>query len=59
MDALGAAFAEGLAAYLVYGQTSAVDATDTGFSLNMAVAFSAGILWVSVGVCLILRYKWC
>ncbi|KAG8684445.1 hypothetical protein FRC11_012098, partial [Ceratobasidium sp. 423] len=44
MDALGGLFAAGLAAYLVYYHTS-VDASDTGFSLNMAVAFSGGILW--------------
>ncbi|KAK7058408.1 hypothetical protein VNI00_002042 [Paramarasmius palmivorus] len=42
-DLLGALFASSLAAYLVYsrGQT----ASNTGFSLNMAVGFSAHILW--------------
>ncbi|KAF8744087.1 P-loop containing nucleoside triphosphate hydrolase protein, partial [Rhizoctonia solani] len=44
MDALGGLFAAGLASYLVYYRTS-VDASDTGFSLNMAVAFSGGIIW--------------
>ncbi|KAG9103574.1 hypothetical protein FRC06_009826 [Ceratobasidium sp. 370] len=44
MDALGGTFAAGLAAYLVYARTS-VNASDTGFSLTMAVAFSGGILW--------------
>ncbi|KAG9098020.1 hypothetical protein FS749_004906 [Ceratobasidium sp. UAMH 11750] len=44
MDTLGGAFAAGLAAYLVYARTSA-NASDTGFSLTMAVAFSGGILW--------------
>ncbi|ELU44869.1 ATP-binding cassette transporter [Rhizoctonia solani AG-1 IA] len=46
MDALGGLFAAGLASYLVYYRTS-VNASDTGFSLNMAVAFSGGIIWVS------------
>jgi hypothetical protein len=46
MDALGGLFAAGLASYLVFYRTS-VDASDTGFSLNMAVAFSGGIIWVS------------
>ncbi|CAE6479744.1 unnamed protein product [Rhizoctonia solani] len=44
MDALGGLFAAGLASYLVYYRTS-VNASDTGFSLNMAVAFSGGIIW--------------
>ncbi|CAE6498063.1 unnamed protein product, partial [Rhizoctonia solani] len=44
MDVLGGLFAAGLAAYMVYYQSS-VDASDTGFSLNMAVAFSGGIIW--------------
>ncbi|KAF8610641.1 hypothetical protein BDV93DRAFT_484022 [Ceratobasidium sp. AG-I] len=44
MDILGGAFAATLAAYLLYVRTS-MDASDTGFSLNMAVAFSGGILW--------------
>ena len=46
MDALGGLFAAGLASYLVYYHTSA-DASDTGFSLNMAVTFSGIIIWVS------------
>ncbi|KAF8593428.1 hypothetical protein BDV93DRAFT_235990 [Ceratobasidium sp. AG-I] len=44
MDALGGAFAAGLAAYLAYANTAS-DASDTGFSLSMAVSFSGGILW--------------
>ncbi|QRW27528.1 ABC transporter transmembrane region [Rhizoctonia solani] len=43
-DALGGLFASALATYLVYYQVS-VDASDTGFSLSMAVAFSGGIIW--------------
>ncbi|CCO37550.1 ATP-binding cassette transporter abc4 Short=ABC transporter abc4 [Rhizoctonia solani AG-1 IB] len=46
MDALGGLFASGLAAYMVYYRAS-VDASDTGFLLNMAVGFSSGIIWVS------------
>jgi hypothetical protein len=45
MDAIGALFASGLAAYLVYGPRIA-SANKVGFSLNMAVAFSAMILWL-------------
>jgi hypothetical protein len=56
MDALGAAFVGGLAVYLVYGQTTMVDASDTGL-LNRAVAFSAGILWVSVDTFFALGYN--
>ncbi|CEL51759.1 ATP-dependent bile acid permease OS=Saccharomyces cerevisiae (strain ATCC 204508 / S288c) GN=YBT1 PE=1 SV=2 [Rhizoctonia solani AG-1 IB] len=44
MDALGGLFASGLAAYMVYYRAS-VDASDTGFLLNMAVGFSSGIIW--------------
>ncbi|QRW14592.1 ABC transporter transmembrane region [Ceratobasidium sp. AG-Ba] len=44
MDALGGAFAAGLAAYMVYVRAKS-DASDTGFSLTMAVAFSGGIIW--------------
>ncbi|KAG8702087.1 hypothetical protein FRC09_004964 [Ceratobasidium sp. 395] len=44
MDALGGAFAAGLAAYIVYARPS-VDASDTGFSLSMAIAFSGNVLW--------------
>ncbi|KAH9940070.1 uncharacterized protein BXZ73DRAFT_99070 [Epithele typhae] len=43
VEALGALFAAGLALYLVYG--TRVRAANTGFSLNMAVAFSNMILW--------------
>ena len=46
MDTLGGVFSAALAAYLVYVRT-AVDASNAGFSLNMAVAFSGCILWVS------------
>ncbi|KAL0569651.1 hypothetical protein V5O48_012313 [Marasmius crinis-equi] len=42
-DELGGLFASGLAAYLVYGR--AQSASKTGFSLNMAVAFSINIFW--------------
>ncbi|KAG9114446.1 hypothetical protein FRC07_007648, partial [Ceratobasidium sp. 392] len=45
MDTLGAIFSGSLAAYLLYRQTSVQDASNTGFSLNMAIAFSGGILW--------------
>ena len=48
METLGGVFSAALAAYLVYVRTS-VDASNTGFSLNMAVAFSSNILWVSLG----------
>ncbi|QRV86003.1 ABC transporter transmembrane region [Ceratobasidium sp. AG-Ba] len=44
MDTLGGAFAAGLAAYMVYGRPS-VDASDTGFSLSSAIAFSGNVLW--------------
>ncbi|PCH33304.1 hypothetical protein WOLCODRAFT_135046 [Wolfiporia cocos MD-104 SS10] len=43
IDALGALFSSGLAAYLIYG--GAFNASNTGFSLNMAVGFSGMILW--------------
>ncbi|KAI5886386.1 P-loop containing nucleoside triphosphate hydrolase protein [Schizophyllum commune H4-8] len=48
MDALGAAFSTLLAIYLVYfTDTSAIGASSTGFSHNMAVGFSGMILfWV-------------
>lgn len=45
MDTLGGLFAGGLAAYLVFYKS--INASDTGFSLNMAVGFSSGILSVS------------
>ncbi|CCM03907.1 uncharacterized protein FIBRA_06058 [Fibroporia radiculosa] len=43
IDVLGAMFSTSLAAYLVYGGSSA---SDTGFTLNMAVGFSNLILHV-------------
>lgn len=46
IDFFGAVFAAGLAWYLVYGkERQSQTASDTGFSLNMAVAFSSMILW--------------
>lgn len=39
IDAAGAIFSTGLAAYLVYG--SSFDASNTGFSLNMAGMYDA------------------
>ncbi|EJD51854.1 hypothetical protein AURDEDRAFT_82731 [Auricularia subglabra TFB-10046 SS5] len=44
VNALGGLFAAGLAAYLVYGPKT-TDASRTGFSLVMAVAFSSTIWW--------------
>ncbi|KAF8722474.1 P-loop containing nucleoside triphosphate hydrolase protein, partial [Rhizoctonia solani] len=44
MEALGALFSAGLAAWLVYGRNN-TDASDAGFSLNTAIALSGGILW--------------
>ncbi|KII86823.1 hypothetical protein PLICRDRAFT_700101 [Plicaturopsis crispa FD-325 SS-3] len=44
VDALGGLFAASLAAYLVYGP-KAVSASNTGFSLTMAIGFSSIILW--------------
>jgi hypothetical protein len=38
-------FTAGLAAYLVYGRNVATGASNTGFSLNMAIGFSSLILW--------------
>ncbi|KAI0932658.1 hypothetical protein AcW1_000283 [Taiwanofungus camphoratus] len=43
IETFGAVFSSGLAAYLVYG--GALNASNTGFSLNMAVGFSGMILW--------------
>ncbi|OCH90238.1 hypothetical protein OBBRIDRAFT_812797 [Obba rivulosa] len=43
LDALGGLFAASLAAYLVYGRN--MRASNTGFSLAMAVDFSGMILW--------------
>ncbi|QRW00095.1 ABC transporter transmembrane region [Ceratobasidium sp. AG-Ba] len=45
MDMLGALFAGCLATDLVHGRSSTTDLSDTGFSLNMAIALSGGILW--------------
>ncbi|KII93466.1 hypothetical protein PLICRDRAFT_35686 [Plicaturopsis crispa FD-325 SS-3] len=44
VDALGGLFAASLAAYLVYGP-KLVSASNTGFSLTMAIGFSSLILW--------------
>ncbi|KAF8594046.1 hypothetical protein BDV93DRAFT_529547 [Ceratobasidium sp. AG-I] len=44
MHTLGATFSASLAGYLVFARRS-VDASDTGFSLTMAVSFSGNILW--------------
>jgi len=43
IDTLGAAFTAALAGYLVYAKSAT--ASNTGFSLNMAVGFSGMILW--------------
>ncbi|KAF9807084.1 hypothetical protein IEO21_08395 [Rhodonia placenta] len=43
IDVLSSLFSSGLAAYLVYG--GRFNASNTGFSLNMAVGFSGMILW--------------
>ncbi|KZT67587.1 P-loop containing nucleoside triphosphate hydrolase protein [Daedalea quercina L-15889] len=43
IDATGALFSTALAVYLVYG--GSFSASNTGFSLNMAVGFSGMILW--------------
>ncbi|PCH35585.1 hypothetical protein WOLCODRAFT_107550 [Wolfiporia cocos MD-104 SS10] len=43
IEALAAVFCAALATYLVYG--TSVSASNTGFSLNMAVSFSGMILW--------------
>lgn len=45
VDGLGALFTAGLAAFLVYGGKALPQASNTGFSLNMAVGFSSMILW--------------
>lgn len=44
MDILGSLFTSALGAYLVYGSRPE-NASNIGFSLNMAVAFSSMILW--------------
>ncbi|KAG1757959.1 hypothetical protein EDB19DRAFT_1936472 [Suillus lakei] len=44
IDIIGGGFSAGLAAYLVYGR-GAHEASNIGFSLNMAVGFSSMILW--------------
>ncbi|KAH9829684.1 uncharacterized protein C8Q71DRAFT_887948 [Rhodofomes roseus] len=43
ITALGSVYSAALAAYLVYGKS--ITASNTGFSLNMAVGFSSMILW--------------
>ncbi|KAH9907116.1 ABC transporter type 1, transmembrane domain-containing protein [Fomitopsis serialis] len=43
ITSLGSFFSAALAAYLVYGKANT--ASNTGFSLNMAVGFSSMILW--------------
>ena len=43
IDVVGAVFTAALATYLVYGRP--VGASNTGFSLNMAVEFCTMILW--------------
>lgn len=45
IDTLGAIFTACLAAYLVYGGSTPKSASDTGFSLNMAVGFAYTLLW--------------
>lgn len=45
VEVLGALFSSGLAAYLVYGGQTLPQASNTGFSLNMAVGFSSLIIW--------------
>lgn len=45
VDGLGALFTAGLGAFLVYGGKALPQASNTGFSLNMAVGFSSMILW--------------
>jgi hypothetical protein len=45
-DAIGSVFSSSVAAYLVYGN-GVRTASDAGFSLTMAVAFSGLILWWS------------
>ncbi|KAG1769620.1 hypothetical protein EDD22DRAFT_868510 [Suillus occidentalis] len=44
IDVIGGGFSAGLAAYLVYGR-GVHEASNIGFSLNMAVGFSSMILW--------------
>ncbi|KIJ62235.1 hypothetical protein HYDPIDRAFT_176581 [Hydnomerulius pinastri MD-312] len=44
VDLVGSVFTTALAAYLVYGRTR--DASNVGFSLNMAVGFSSMILYL-------------
>jgi hypothetical protein len=49
VDMLGALFSAALATYLVYGGGATPLASNIGFSLNMAVSFSAMILsWVTL-----------
>ncbi|KIJ68811.1 hypothetical protein HYDPIDRAFT_81693, partial [Hydnomerulius pinastri MD-312] len=44
LEALGALFSACLAAYLMYGHHN-INPSNVGFSLNMAVSFSAFVLW--------------
>ncbi|KAF8953252.1 multidrug resistance-associated ABC transporter [Flammula alnicola] len=44
IDAIGAIFTAGLATYLIYGPS--VGASNTGFSLNMAVEFTGAVLFM-------------
>lgn len=44
IDVLGGIFAATLAAYLFYGR-EAPTASNTGFQLNLAVTFTAMLLW--------------
>ncbi|KAG1889339.1 hypothetical protein F4604DRAFT_1711826 [Suillus subluteus] len=44
IDIIGGGFSAGLAAYLLYGR-GVHEASNIGFSLNMAVGFSSMILW--------------
>lgn len=45
IDTLSALFSAGLATYLIYGTKGHAQASDTGFSINMAVGFSSSIIW--------------
>lgn len=44
IDVLGSVFTTALATYLVYG--GATNASNTGFSLNLAVSFCGNIFWL-------------
>lgn len=45
IDILSALFTVGLATYLVYGMKGHAQASDAGFSINSAIAFSSSIIW--------------